>query len=200
MHQGANYNVTQRTEPCAIMETTLLTHYPVPDNEYDRLAYLKALHIDYEDGMPALDGLVNVAAQIAETPIALISLVGDNEQRFVANVGLEGVGGTERDVAFCAHAIMGNRQLVIPDATQDDRFQDNPLVTGAPEIRAYAGTVLEPEQDMRVGTLCVIDREPRDFTEAQLASLHNLGLAVENLLLMFNQRRNAQWDSMFSRF
>lgn len=161
---------------------------PIPDNERDRLRYLRDLRFDFTAPMAELQKLADVASRIARTPIALVSLVDEEVQRFAANVGLAGVEGTSRDVAFCAHAILDSAQLVVPDAKADPRFSDNPLVTGAPDIRAYAGSVLEPEDGMRLGTLCVIDTEPRDFPPDVLEQLDCLSDAATALILAHRDR------------
>jgi GAF domain-containing protein len=93
-------------------------------------------------------------------------------------VGLDGVSETGRDVAFCAYAIHADAVFVIPDAMADVRFADNPLVVGAPHIRAYAGAPLRTSDGFRLGTLCAIDRRPRAFTEEQLAMLSDLAHVV----------------------
>ncbi len=155
---------------------------PVPSNEDARLAELASLRIPFEDPLQELQALCEVAARIAGTPVALVSLVLEDEQRFAANIGLEGVTGTPRSVAFCAHAIMGDDLLVVTDANRDERFASNPLVTGEPGIRAYAGAPLNTDADLRVGTLCVIDFEPRPFTPEQIADLEKLGHAAAGIL------------------
>lgn len=166
-----------------------MTDFPIPDNEDERLACLGALDVDWTAPPPEIEGLCRLASEIAETPIALVSLVDAREQRFAVNVGLDGVVGTGRDVAFCAHAIMDGAQFVVPDAAGDARFRDNPLVTGAPGVRAYAGTVLEPEAGKRVGTLCVIDRRPRSFPPEILSRLSRIGDAIAALLVARRDNR-----------
>ncbi len=160
----------------------------MPENEDERLQYLRDLKLDLSAPIPELQKLTELASQIAGTPIALVSLVDEELQRFAANIGLPGVASTSRDVAFCAHAILGSAQLVVPDATVDPRFSDNPLVTGAPAIRAYAGSVLQPELGLRLGTLCVIDTRPRTFDHVVLQQLEALSNAVAALLLAHRDR------------
>jgi diguanylate cyclase (GGDEF)-like protein len=161
---------------------------PVPDNEADRIKWLNDLNIDFDVPITELRELCQIAADIAGAEVALISLVGEDEQKFAASIGLDDVGlaglrGTSRVVSFCAHAIMNPEQLVVEDATQDIRFADNPLVTDSPGMRAYAGTPLEPAPDVRVGTLCVIDRTPRTYDTATLKALRGIGNAVTALLV-----------------
>lgn len=155
--------------------------HPLPGNEEARLRELDSLGA-FTTPQPELQALTEIAARILKTPISLVSLIRASEQKFAANVGLEGVTGTSREVAFCAHAIMNRGLLVVPDATSDVRFNKNPLVTGAPNFRAYAGIPLETAPGCRVGTLCAIDRKPRRFSDSQLSDLRKLGAIAEKLL------------------
>jgi diguanylate cyclase (GGDEF)-like protein/PAS domain S-box-containing protein len=128
------------------------------------------------------DALVNAAALVCGVPISLVSLVDTRRQWFKANVGLPGVTETPRESAFCAHAILGDDILEVADATQDPRFDDNPLVTGSPDIRFYAGAPLRLSTGESVGTLCVIDRVPRRLTATQRQVLSHLALAAAKAL------------------
>jgi GAF domain len=145
----------------------------MPIDETRRLATLRACNILDTEPEAVFDGLVALAAQIAGTPIALVSLVDESRQWFKARIGLE-ARETPRELAFCAHAIMEPKPLVVEDATMDSRFADNPLVTGAPGIRSYAGIPLEAGDGLRLGTLCVIDTQPRRLTHEQIAALQIL--------------------------
>lgn len=114
-------------------------------------------------------------------PISVVSLVADQCQWFKSAQGLD-VRETAREVAFCGHTILSDQTLVVEDAVLDPRFSDNPLVTGTPYIRSYAGHPLHTEDGSRVGTLCVIDRSPRAFTTEQLEILRDLAALVESEL------------------
>lgn len=121
---------------------------------------------------------MNAAAAVCDTPISLVSLVDTDRQWFKANHGLDGATQTTRDVAFCAHAILQDGLFEVPDATLDHRFADNPLVAGAPGIRFYAGVPVRLSGGQRVGTLCVIDRQPRTLNARQREVLHCLAQAT----------------------
>ena len=130
---------------------------------------------------PFLSRIVDLASDILEMPIALVSLVDERRQWFFARAGLEATE-TPRNMAFCAHAIAGDSVLVVPDALADSRFNTNPLVLEAPHIRFYAGAPLRSPRGHNLGTLCVIDRRPRQFTERQVRQLDALAaLAMREL-------------------
>ena len=148
-----------------------------PD-EKERLSRLQALAVLDTEPEPLFDALTRLAAEVCRTPIALVSLVDEHRQWFKANVGLEGVRETPREYAFCAHAIQNSALMEVPDAQADPRFATNPLVQGVPDIRFYAGMPLSLPDGIRVGTLCVIDRQPRQLDEHQRRMLSSLAEVV----------------------
>lgn len=155
---------------------------PLPDNEAERLSRL--LSLGALDTLPqsAFDDITSLASSICGTPIALVSLVDSDRQWFKSRVGMK-LAETDRTISFCAHAILQPDQpLVIEDARQDDRFRDNPLVTGQPDIRAYAGAPLVTAEGLALGTLCVIDSAVRRFSPAQVQALQTLARLVVTLL------------------
>lgn len=125
-----------------------------------------------------LDRITDFAAKLCDAPIALVSLVERDRQSFLARTGLA-VCETPRATSFCAHAMLGNDILIVPDATRDPRFADNPLVTGDPYIRFYAGAPLINDDGVPLGSLCVIDRLPRiALSDLQYQGLQVLAEAV----------------------
>jgi signal transduction histidine kinase/ActR/RegA family two-component response regulator len=149
----------------------------MPPDETERLAALQACELLDTAPEPGFDDLTALAALLADTPIALVSLIDRERQWFKSRVGLDACE-TSRDIAFCAHAILDDGPLVVPEALADARFFDNPLVTGAPRIRAYAGIPLRLPEGQRLGTLCAIDTRPRPFTAMQIEALQRLARQV----------------------
>lgn len=163
---------------------------PRPENEAERLAALRSFSILDSEPEEGFDDLVYIASEVCGTPIALVTLVDDERQWFKARVGLD-VSETPRTVAFCAHAILRDEPFIVPDATVDERFRDNPLVTGPPEIRFYAGTPLTTEEGHNLGTICVIDTEPRKGSSLTVAQRRVLAALSRQTTRLMHCRREA---------
>jgi PAS domain S-box-containing protein len=150
---------------------------PPPWREQDRLAALDGYAIMDTPAEGEFDDIVRIAAQICGVPMALISLVDGTRQWFKATLGVE-ASETPREIAFCAHAIQQRNTLIVEDATRDARFAANPLVTGDPHLRFYAGAQLETPDGLPLGSLCVLDRQPRELTADQQSALEALARQV----------------------
>lgn len=151
--------------------------YPTPDNEAKRLEALRQYHIMDTPPEALYDDIVRVASHLCDTPIATVTMVDGTRQWFKAQVGLSASEGP-REEAFCAYTICQSGTMLVNDAQQDERFATNPLVTGAPHIRFYAGVPLRTADGEALGSLCVIDRRPRQLTPAQTEALEALGRQV----------------------
>jgi ribonuclease BN (tRNA processing enzyme)/DNA-binding response OmpR family regulator len=145
----------------------------LPPDEAQRLAALKALNVLDTAAEERFDRITRLAAALFDVPVALISLVDANRQWFKSSCGLD-AAETPRDESFCAHAVVSRKPLVIPDALLDDRFADNPVVTGPGRVRFYAGYPLFLSNGSCIGTLCVLDVRPRDFDASDIARLGDL--------------------------
>lgn len=154
----------------------------IPKNEAKRMALVNQLQILDTEPAPELDEITETVQQYFDVPICLVTIVDTNRQWFKSNVGLD-ASETDRDVSFCGHAINYDDTLYVPDAQDDMRFRTNPLVTEYPHIRFYAGAPLIMEPDIRIGTLCIIDRKPRELDEAQLLKLREFADRIQNKLL-----------------
>jgi serine/threonine-protein kinase len=150
---------------------------PIPDDEDKRLELLRACKVNYTIAEQAFDDIARLAAQICGTEIALITLVDSDYQWFKARVGVEQTG-TPRDLSFCGHCINHRHALVVEDTHGDARFADNPLVTGDPHIRFYAGVPLLIDEGSSIGALSVADRTPRTLTPRQVESLELLAKQI----------------------
>ena len=155
----------------------MTTPAPAPHREDERLAALRCYNVLDTPAERDFDDLALLASRICGTPMALVSLVDEGRQWFKARVGVE-AKETPREMAFCAHALSRADVLIVPDATADERFSSNPLVTGPPHIRFYAGAPLRTPDGHALGTLCVLDRMPRQLTPEQIEALHALSHEV----------------------
>ncbi|MEN9684507.1 MAG: hypothetical protein RLZZ28_293 [Bacteroidota bacterium] len=153
----------------------------IPQNEAARLAALEQLQILDSDAEEDFNDIVKLASQICETPISLVTLIDRDRQWFKAKIGLT-VSETSRETAFCAHNLEQPNMLIVPDARKDERFHDNPLVTGDPNVVFYAGMPLVTEGGYHLGSLCVIDHQPRTLNETQVLTLKTLSRQVIKLL------------------
>lgn len=154
---------------------------PLPKNEAARQQSLDELQILDTLEEQAFDDLTLIAAQICQTPIALVSLIDRDRQWFKSHHGLD-ARETPRELAFCAHAILDDHAFVVEDTLKDERFHDNPLVTSVPNVKFYAGAPLILRGNIRVGTLCVIDDHARPFSEMQRRALEALARQVVSQL------------------
>jgi len=169
-----------------------------PQNEVSRVASLHDLNILDTAAEERFDRLTRLARKMFSVPIAVVSLVDTNRQWFKSCMGLDATG-TGRDVSFCGHAILQDEILVIPNALADERFHDNPLVTGEPNIRFYAGCPLRLGNGEKVGTLCIIDREAREFGEDDKALLRDLAQMAELELTAVQQATTDELTKISNR-
>jgi GAF domain-containing protein len=161
---------------------------PVPKSEAKRLKVLWQYEVLDTVPEEVFDDLTNLAAHICEAPIALISLVDEDRQWFKSKVGLT-LNETSRDISFCAYAIMQNDLFIIPDATKDARFAHIPLVTAEPKIRFYAGAPLVTPDGHALGTLCVLDKQPRELRPEQQKALRVL---AHHIVTQLELRRHSR--------
>ena len=165
----------------------------IPSNEPQRLAALRRYHVLDTPPEPRFDAITKLAAHILGVPIALISLIDTDRQWFKSRYGLD-APETPRDVSFCGHTLFADSPLIVNDSFKDDRFFDNPLATGEPRVRFYAGIPLRTTDGFVLGTLCAIDNVPRDVTDAQLNSLKLLADQVVEILELQRKHTESQGE------
>jgi diguanylate cyclase (GGDEF)-like protein len=153
----------------------------IPETEISRLNVLTSIEVLDTDEEERFNRLTRIAKMAFDVPIALVSLIDENRQWFKSCLGLD-VRQTPRNISFCGHAILKNEIFIIPDTLSDERFYDNPLVIGNPYIRFYAGCPLTVHNS-RIGTLCIIDNKPRQFSAENLSVLKDIGKLVESELM-----------------
>jgi diguanylate cyclase (GGDEF)-like protein/PAS domain S-box-containing protein len=167
----------------------------LPGNEAERLRALERYHVLDTPREEAFDRLTRLAARIFDAPMALVTLIDEDRQWWKSCVGVDGEG-TDRDVAFCSHAILSNEPLIIEDARLDPRFADNPFVTGEPGVCFYAGVPLATGDGFNLGAFCVVDTRPRQLSTDQLATLVDLARIVVDALEL---RLSARARSLFQQ-
>lgn len=155
--------------------------YPILEEEQARLQAVHRLHLVGTSQHAAFDRLTWLAAEITDTPIALITLLTARRQWFLSRRGVD-LEETPREWAFCSYAMLQKDLLIVEDAMKDDRFKNNPLVTGEPYIRFYAGIPLIDIQGFGLGTLCVLDREPRRLRQKEVRALQELAIITSQEL------------------
>lgn len=167
-----------------------------PDGETERQRALLDTGLLEQGSEERFDRITRLAKQFFAVPITLMSLVEDNHQSFKSCQGAD-LCQTPRSISFCAHAIFHEKPLVVEDALEDQRFHDNPLVTGSPGIRFYAGVPVKTPEGYCIGTLCLIDTHSRSFSDDNLAALHDFGSMVEEQLKADSslQSSRSQWQS-----
>ncbi|MFJ1466796.1 putative bifunctional diguanylate cyclase/phosphodiesterase [Massilia orientalis] len=153
----------------------------IPLDEARRLTALHATRLLHSAPEDAFDRITRMASRLLKMPIALVSLVAEEDQWFKSRCGID-MTGTRREISFCGHAILDHEPLIVPDATQDARFADNPMVVNPPHVRFYAGVQLYSIDRMPLGTLCVLDRVPRTLNEEELDILRDLARMTEQLI------------------
>lgn len=151
--------------------------FPVAANERERLDALRELRIIDTDADPVLDRICELSREMLDVPVAIVSLLDENEQWFKSRSGID-LDRTSREVAFCNYTLLGDEPFVVEDACRDPRFARNPLVTGEQHVRAYAGVPLAITPGLNIGTLCCIDTDPRSFSVRERRMLADLGAVV----------------------
>jgi GAF domain-containing protein len=178
---------------------------PIPANEEERLASLHALALLDTEPEERFDRITKTATQVFQVPISTLTLVDAKREWFKSCQGLPGREG-DRAISFCGHALLASDVFVVPDTKKDKRFSDNPMVTGKPFIRFYAGVPLLSADGQRIGVFCIKDTEPREFSVEQQALLKNLAtwaeleLNARNLSLALSEQKRLREDNNLLAF
>lgn len=172
-----------------------MSHAPAPKlpamSEARRLEALASFDILDTEKEGSFEDIVRIASQVCGTPISVVNLIDGDRQWFKAEVGL-GVRETPLDTSLCAHAILEHDFMVVPDTTADERFASNPLVTGNPGLRFYAGALLKTADGLPLGTVCVLDTQPRTLDASQIDTLRRLARQVMTQLELRRMLRQAE--------
>ena len=168
----------------------------IPANEEERIQRLRDLDILDTNAEDIYDHITQAASKVTGVPISLVSLIDSQRQWFKSKCGLD-ADETSREISFCGHVVYDNKTLVVENALEDERFSDNPLVAGEPNIRSYVGMPLLVDEGISLGTLCVIDTEPRKFKQIDLEILGHLRDALVEVL---KYRRESLIDPLTSAF
>ncbi|MFW2404392.1 MAG: diguanylate cyclase [Gammaproteobacteria bacterium] len=168
------------------IQETVMLEPPNPIDETQRLMSLHSLRVLDTPSEERFDRITRMAQRMFGVEICLVSLVDENRQWFKSKQGLDACE-TSREISFCGHAILGDDLFIVDDASVDPRFADNPLVTGGPEIRFYAGYPIHGPHGFRIGTLCLIDSKPKTLTEDEKQTLRDLGGLVEDEMKTLSQ-------------
>jgi len=155
---------------------------PLPENEEQRLLAVHALHLLDTPPEERFDRYTRIAAELFDVPIAIVSLIDTDRQYYKSHHGID-LSESPRETAFCAHTILDNAVLQVPDALEDDRFADSPFVAGEPRVRFYAGVPLAGADGSLLGAFCVVDKRPRQLDQQQLTLLRDLADLVQAELM-----------------
>ncbi|MEH6401969.1 MAG: sensor domain-containing diguanylate cyclase [Sneathiella sp.] len=170
----------------------------IPEDEDHRLKSLQSLNILDTPPEERFDRLTRLAKRMFNVPIAIMSLIDSERQFFKSKVGVK-ITETPRDISFCAHTILNEKILVIPDTKKDRHFANNPLVTGGPEIRFYAGCPLHHFDGSSLGALCIMDTKVRNFDDEDLKTLKDLAALVEGELIAIQLATQDDLTKIYNR-
>ena len=152
---------------------------PVLADDADRVAELRSLNILDTPREPRFDRLTQLASDVFDMPMVFVNLVDADRQWFKSTCGLDGVTDTPRESGFCAHAIHETDMMLVPDASKDERFADNPFVAGDFHLRFYAGVPIRGPKGKGIGSFCLVDTKPREFSAKQIGQLKKFAAIVE---------------------